>query len=258
MRSLVVPGVIIARSLTQMDRASLESNLMQQKHKTSLALIAVIVLSVLITLYLPVDDHFKGIASTPAILALIGALWQILRDQVASEKDLRLQQKEHIFGLGVTSHMANAVFDKHISFCEEYMAEVHSTVDTLIREGPTTKVSEHTLMFFRIRQKYSAWITDDISRSLEGFEGALSDLADKARRVDLAADGSQQLARAYDDAEKTWNSLLGPLFKRKAQTDARIDIESIRAELRKTLGIEKLMKIRRWIIDQAARCIDDQ
>jgi hypothetical protein len=244
-----------------MDKASPESrliNLMQQKHKTSLALITVFVLSVSITLCLPLDDLFKGIASTPAVFALIGALWQILRDQAAFEKNLRLQQKEHIFGLGVTSHMANAVFDKHISFCEEYMGEVHSTVGTLVAEGATTKVREHTLRFFQIRQKYSAWITDDVSRSLEGFEGALSDLATKAKQVELAADGSQQLARALADANETWHSLLGPLFNKNAQTDRHIDIESIKAELRKILGIEKLMRIRRWIIDQAARCIDDQ
>jgi hypothetical protein len=231
---------------------------MQQKHKTYLALIGVLTVSVLIALYLPVNDVFKGIASTPAICALIAALWQILRDQSAFEKNLLLQQKEHIFGLGVTSHMANTVFDRHISFCDDYMAEVQSTIATLISTGASEKAGEHAGNFFRIRQKYSAWITNDMSRSLETFEAALQNLACRAREVTRAADGSPQLAQALQKADATWDKLLGGLFNRKTEVDKDIAVKSIEDKLRDMLGIEKLMRIRQWIVDRAARCIDGQ
>mgnify|MGYP001560519707 CR=1 FL=1 len=228
---------------------------MHQKHKTYFALIIVGIASLLISLWLPLDDIFKGIASTPAVFALIAALYQILRDQAAFEKELLFQQKEHIFGLGVTSHMANAVFDKHVSFCEEYMAEVDRTFETLVVEGATDKVKENACNLFKIRQKYSAWITNDISNSLDSFEGALRDVAAKAREVARAPDGSEQLAQKLQEADEVWNELLGPLFNRDVPTGKGIDVESIKAKLREILGIEKLMKIRQWIIDQAAQNI---
>jgi len=187
---------------------------MHQKHKTYLALIIVFIVSLFILLLLPLNDFFKGIASTPAICALIAALFQILRDQAAFEKELLFQQKEQIFGLGVTSHMANAVFDKHISFCEEYMAEVHSTTSTLVAEGATEKIRDNAHNFYMIRKKYSAWITNDITNALEGFERALDDLVEKVRQANRAPDGSEKLAQKLQEGDEIWNELLGPLFNR--------------------------------------------
>jgi len=231
---------------------------MHQKHKTYLALIIVIIASLLISLFLPLNDFFKGIASTPAICALILALFQILRDQAAFEKELLFQQKEQIFGLGVTSHMANAVFDKHISFCEEYMAELHSTTSTLVREGATVSVKDNAQNFFMIRKKYSAWITNDITNSLEGFEQALYDLVEKVKQANRAPGGSEKLAQKLQEGDDIWNKLLGPLLNRGIPTDKGNDVESIKAKLREILGIEKLMKIRQWIIDQAEQNINSE
>jgi hypothetical protein len=97
-----------------------------------------------------------------------------------------------------------------------------------------------------------------MSTSLKAFEEALLDLSREAKRITLAADGSQELCRAMDEADGIWNNLLGPLFKRGTQADSRVDVESIKGQLRTILGIEKLMQIRRWIVDQAATCVDNQ
>jgi hypothetical protein len=232
---------------------------MQQKHKTYFALTTVFFVSLFVLLFLlwlPLDDISKRIASMPVASALIAALYQILRDQAAFEKQLLFQQKEHIFGLGVTSHMANVVFDKHVSFCEEYMAELQRTLDRLVAEGPTPKVKENAFNLFTIRQKYSAWITEVVSKSLESFEGTLRDVGEKAREIDRAPDGSQQLTQTLKEADEIWMGLLSPLFNMNIPKDGKIaNVESIKAKLREILGIEKLMQIRQWIIDQAIKSV---
>jgi hypothetical protein len=52
-----------------------------------------------------------------------------------------LRRDEQQFHVGVTSHMSNVVFDKHVVFCEEYMAEVRETVTTFFETTPMRKPS---------------------------------------------------------------------------------------------------------------------
>ena len=138
------------------------------------------------------------------------------------------------------------------------MAEVHSITSTLVAEGATEKIRDNAHKLFMIRKKYSAWITNDITNSLQGFERALDDLVEKVRQVNRAPNGSEQLAQKLQESDEIWNNLIGPLFKKGIPADKGSDVESIKAKLRGILGIEKLMKIRQWVIDQAAQNIDTE
>ena len=219
------------------------------------ALTIIAVMSIVITLYAPISEFFKGITVLPAVGALSAALFQLVRDHASHERELQLQRKEQLFNLGAASHMSNVVFDKHICFCEEYMAEVHSTISVLVGDGVTVNINQNANKLFSIRQHYSAWITDDISASLESFEGALKDVAAIARRIESAPDGSKQLENQLKEGDEVRNKLLGALFNRNAPKDNEIEVESIKTKLREILGIEKMLKIRQWIIDNAEESI---
>jgi hypothetical protein len=83
------------------------------------------------------SELMKAVVTAPGVAALIGALYQLARDQAAFEKQLHIQEKQFQFTLGAASHMANTAFDKHVAFCEKYMKEIHDAVQTLFREAET-------------------------------------------------------------------------------------------------------------------------
>jgi hypothetical protein len=72
-----------------------------------------------------------------------------------------LQVKKHFFDLAVTSPMATIAFNKHVEFCENYIKEVHETLATLIREGPTNLALENSRHLYQVRHDYSAWVIGD-------------------------------------------------------------------------------------------------
>lgn len=137
--------------------------------KLYISLGVVFLLSVLGTVYLPMDEIFKGIFATPALIAMIGALFQLARDNAAHERKLDLQRKQQIFNLGATSHMANVTFDKHVEFCEKYMEEVDSAIGTLYRKGTTKEALPHANSLYALRREYSAWLTEGIGIQLSPF-----------------------------------------------------------------------------------------
>ncbi len=141
--------------------------------KLYISLAIVFLLSFLGAWLLPMNDIFKGIFATPALIAMIGTLFQLARDHAAHENKIDLQRKQQIFNLGATSHMANVTFDKHVEFCEKYMAEVDDTVVTLYREGTTKEALEHAGKLYKLRRDYSAWLTEEIGNQLAPFENAL-------------------------------------------------------------------------------------
>ena len=133
----------------------------------------VAVISFLAAFTLPTDEIIKGIYASPGLLALFGALYQILKEQSAHERKIDLQKRQQIFNIGATSHMANVAFDKHVEFCDKYIKEVHTTLVTLYKEGPTELALSHAHTFNTIRQEYAAWLTDEINEKLFPFEQAL-------------------------------------------------------------------------------------
>ena len=160
---------------------------MASRIKTYLGLAAVFGLSSVVYALLPSTDLLKELSAVPLVGSLLGALWQILRDQAAHERQLFLQDAQNRFSLGATSHMAAVAFDKHVQFCEEYVAEVHKTLHTLFREGPTEQVFPHSRALYGIQQKYSVWLTQKIEASLEQFESALRKIGanDTYRRTQI-------------------------------------------------------------------------
>jgi hypothetical protein len=122
-----------------------------------------------ITFFAPISEGYKGIAALPSVGGLVAALFQLIRDHSAHQRKLELQNEQQLFNLGATSHMANTVFDRHVEFCEKYLAEVHQLVVTLTREGPTQKALDHAGNLYSLRIEYTAWITPEIDQKLKSL-----------------------------------------------------------------------------------------
>lgn len=136
---------------------------------TYAAIFAILVVSLILVAWLPDGNFIQSIAAIPLVGSLMAALFQILRDQAAYERDLAKQDAQNRFSLGASSHMANVAFDKHVLFSEEYVAEIHEALRTLFREGPTPEVLKHTSALYALQQKYAVWLTQKIEQDLESI-----------------------------------------------------------------------------------------
>jgi threonine/homoserine/homoserine lactone efflux protein len=83
--------------------------------------VTILVLS-FVTAWMATSELLTAILSIPGVAAMVAMLYQFIRDQAAHERALDLQEKQHRFDLGVTSHMANVAFDKHMAFVEKYIS----------------------------------------------------------------------------------------------------------------------------------------
>ncbi len=180
---------------------------MEHTTRTYIGAAVVFVLSMAISYFAPLDEIFRGIAAMPAVGSITYVLYQLVRDQAQYEKQIEIQRKQQFFSLGVTSHMASVVFDKHVGFCEAYLEEVDATVATLLQEGPTTEAMNHADNFSKIRRRYATWITSEISSPLIKFEASVRALGATQNLAEQTAGSErhvEQRDRAIDKADKIW------------------------------------------------------
>jgi hypothetical protein len=203
---------------------------------------------------LPAGDVLQSIAGNVGIAALVGALFQLFRDHAAHERELLLRRDDQQFQIGVTSHMSNVVFDKHIAFCEEYVAEVNATVDTLIREHANLNAVDHANKLYAIRRKYATWVTTVMSGRLSSFEDAVRVIGAKAHFIEVTRESPQhaeQRAKAIEFVYAEFQRILPQHFSRQAEDG--IGSETIVARVREMLDIERLVELRTKLIERAHR-----
>lgn len=231
--------------------------------KLYISLSIVFLLSVLGAWLLPMNEIFKGIFATPALIAMIGALFQLARDHAAHESKLDLQRKQQIFNLGATSHMANVTFDKHVEFCEKYMSEVDSTVGTLYREGTTKEALVHAGNLYNLRRKYAAWLTEEIGNQLAPFEDALRKIGAWQGYVESTsghAGYAEKRIEKINFVHHTFCKVLdiggGEESNDYAEEiDKFISEEVVKKRIRQILDIEDLVRLRKGLIREACTYI---
>jgi len=211
------------------------------------------VISIAIAVLIPMSELFKGIAAMPAVGALCAALFQIWRDNAAYEKEIQLQQKQNLFNLGATSHMANTVFDKHVEFCEKYLAEVDLLVTTLTKEGPTQNALDHAGNLFTLRGSYTAWITPEIEEKLMPFEKAIREIGANANLVQmLRGESSEAKARleAHRQMFHIFRNVMG--ISADGSGDETATIRAVKNKVREILGVDELVAVRDYLIRESA------
>lgn len=200
-------------------------------------------------------DFVSGMIAVPGVGALLGALFQIARDAAAFEKQKYLQADSQVFSLGATSHMSTVAFDKHVEFCEEYMAEVHETIALLFREGPTKEAMECAKKLYSLRQKFAAWVPKSISLKLDPFENAIRQIGAKPL-INALRNGDDEDARikAIDEQFNLFANVLGmeKLSDNAPDQKEEIAVENVKEQIREILGITDLLEIRSFIIKRSA------
>lgn len=201
---------------------------------------------------LPAGDILQSIAGNVGIAALIGALFQLFRDHAAHEREVLLRRDDQQFQVGVTSHMSNVVFDKHVVFCEEYVAEVNATVDTLVQKHANLDAVNHANQLYAIRRKHTTWVTTAMSNRLSGFEDAVRVIGAKAHFVEVTRENpeyAEQRSKAIEFVYAEFQRILPQHFSK--QPEDGIGSETIVARVREMLDIERLVELRTKLIGRA-------
>ena len=227
---------------------------MNSKRITYISLGIVFAISLPIAIFGP-REFIQELAAIPMVVALVAAIFQILRDQAGHERALLAADHQNRFVLGVSSHMANIAFDKHVEFCEEYIKEAHEALRTIFRDGPSSSALKHSTNLFDVREKFAVWMTSEIEKDLEPFETALRKMGASAGYVDSTTGNTEALQRPQHI--NRMYKLLAQLTDQKEWEGEELTDElavswQIR-RLRAMLGTEELSKMRQIIIDKAAK-----
>jgi hypothetical protein len=211
--------------------------------KIYLVLGTVVVASAILSISLNLSEFFKGLLSIPAVGALSGVIVQIFRDHAAYERVQMLQQQQQDYSLGVTSHMANLTFDKHVEFCEAYMTQMTEGFAKLMSQGPTPDAAGIALGLKVLRIKYVTWISPDVYKNLELFEQALFDIG-MLSPIGGEVPSNREDVKALEEAQHLFDVITGDK-KTLAGNEDHIAITKVIEHLQGILGIRELFTLRK-------------
>ena len=215
-------------------------------------IIAIVGISLGVTFFAPISEAYKGITALPSVGGLAVALFQLIRDNSAHQRNIELQNERQLFNLGATSHMANTVFDKHVEFCEKYLAEVHRLVVALTRKGPAESVLDHAGELYSLRINYTAWITPEIDEKLMPFEKAVRTIGANAHLVKALAgeeDSDGTRSKARKEMVGIFKSLMDIGEVEVKDEDATV--VEVKNRIREILQVNELIAIREYLIHKA-------
>ncbi len=212
----------------------------------------VVLVSSIISISLDLSEFFKGLLSIPAVVALGGIMVQVFRDHATHERAQMLQQQQLDYSIGVTSHMANLTFDKHVEFCEAYMEQTTQGFVKLMSQGPTPDAAGIALGLKLLRVKHVTWISPDVYRKLDSFEQALF-IIGMSSPVKGEIPSNPKDAIAFKEAQNLYDIITGKK-KDLGGDEEEIVITKIIEHLQGILGIRELFALRKKaILDAVSR-----
>ncbi|MDE3039650.1 MAG: hypothetical protein KGJ82_03600 [Nitrospirota bacterium] len=218
-----------------------------------LAIVAVV--SFGIASSLPTEHILKEIANLPGLLALIGVLYQLIRDHSEYEKKLALQRDQQHFALGATSPMASVAFSKHVEFSEKYIARMQKGLSDLFVTGPDTKDALTIASELAdIRLSYRAWLTTELQDKVMPFEEALRKIGSRSHLLASLKDPEKR-GRVLDEIYDTFDKITN-LHIKSPETDERIAAGKIMDHLQDLLGVKQLIQLRTALMDQAMDALE--
>ncbi len=149
-----------------------------------------------------------------------------MRDEAAHAKALILQRDRQGFALGVSSHMADVLFDKHVVLADEFVAEMFTRPQFLMEKllDPEATRTQADRRGDLIR-KHALWMSPEVQWKLEEFAQAVRNTAAGSA---LAAE-HPSMAQASAPGEAPQRQLL---------------FRQIIEMLRSAMGIPQLLKLR--------------
>lgn len=223
---------------------------------TYIIILSITLLSFGSAAFLPVDETIRAMIASPGVLSLLSALFQLIRDQAAYEKQLDIQARQFRFTLGAASHMANVAFDKHAEFCELYMKEINAAVHTLYQEGETKEVIPHALNLQELRRTYALWITDEINSDLFEFEKALRELGVHSKLIHETTGEQGMEERRLLRIEECYDLFSRILGLETKEIDEKVAAVAVTRKVRSILGVEELFSLRSQILQDANNALN--
>ena len=221
---------------------------MRQSWKVYVASAIVFAVSFTIAWTLPTTDVLRGILGIPGVGALFVALYQLFRDQAAHERTLELQEKQQLFNLGVTSHMAQVAFDKHVQFSEQYVKRMQEGLTDLFQKGPPGESLRFYNDLVDIRLSFRVWITEDIETKVMPFEAAILQIGGLGIALNGLTPGEQR-TQWVDEMYKAFSGVAG--LEHEGQIDEKIAPRKIMSHLQSLLGVEQLSRLREATVQSA-------
>jgi hypothetical protein len=178
---------------------------------------------------------------------------EAFKQELESRHRLQERSVENDFILSAKSHMAETAFDKHVEFCEEYVARLNDALFTLFRVGPSPEAWKIAGELRQIRLKFALWETKDIAVPLERFEHALRMIGiNKTSLPDVA--GDDERAALIHEIYASFKEVMS-LEALPDKPPPEIAISNIIAGLQEHVGISKLTDLRKHFIIEAGRRI---
>lgn len=221
---------------------------MRLSWKVYVVAVIVLVVSFVVSWTLPTTQILRDIVQLPGVGALFTMLYQIVRDQAAHERALDLQKKQQLFNLGVTSHMAQVAFDKHVQFSEQYITRMQQGLTELFQTGPPGESLKFRNDLIDIRLSFRTWITEDIEAKVMPFEDALLQIGTKEIILDGLEPG-QQRTRMVDEMYEVFSVMIG--IKPEGYIDEKLAPREIMGHLQELLGIQQLSRLRKAVVQAA-------
>ena len=226
---------------------------MRWSWKVYVVAVIVSVVSFVLAWTLPTTEILRVIVGLPGVGAIFTVLIQIVRDQAAHERALELQEKQQLFNLGVTSHMAQVAFDKHVQFSEQYIARMQRGLTDLFQTGPRKESLQFLDDLVDIRLSFRVWITEDLETKVMLFEKALRQIGGLSIELEGLPPGEARTLKRHE-REKVWLSVLG--LNDKDQIDEKIAPRKIMSHLQELLGVTQLSRLREAVVQAAIDALE--
>ena len=190
---------------------------------------------------------------------------QLERHKQELESRYRLEEKgaENAFILSATSHMAEKAFDKHVEFCEKYVAKAHEGLEILLRVGPRSRANSGVEAtsealniakgLYQIRLEFVLWETKEVALVLGRFEKALCQIGADQGLLQAVTDQEEYMELIHKIYEKFKEVTTLETLPDKPTPE--IAITNIIARLQDHVGVSQLTELRKHYLVEAEKRI---
>lgn len=213
-----------------------------------LVLVAVFACAALLTWILRSTGIWQDLAGTTGAVSLILAMYQLVRDEAAHIKRVALQHDQQHFDLGITSHMADVAFDRHVALCDEFVGELFTTLQCLMDNPHNYEVAKKKAdTIGDIIRKHALWITPELQAQLEEFEGAVRNIASKTYIA-----GRRPSVESTQEVLDLLLDLIDPGSAPGTPPKRELSYRKIIDHARRVLGVKELTELRRTLLERNA------
>lgn len=193
----------------------------------------------------------QALIALPGAAGLLIALWEVIMARIEHQHRVEEASADNAFVLSATSHMAEKAFDKHVEFCEKYVAKANEGLALLFREGPTKKALDIARDLYLVRREFVLWETREVSDYLDKFEQALRNIGADEFYLEHVPKGDER-SRIVERVFETFRAIV-EIKDSPDKPTAEVAVSRIIDNLRDHLGISKLTALRRHYLDEATK-----